>query len=387
VLIRARKKRETSRPESVSIHDRFSALAAQVGRCSSPEELVFALESLLRFAIAETGSFAGQIMEKDPVKELLRSQIALAYGAPADLPQECRLSESIEGEVWQSQAAVIRIQKNRAILCVPVITSLGSQSRCLGTLTLLHSGKPYPFGDTAQKIAQHCAELAADALAAFQFYASHRRAVFAHLLRMVEALESEETVSIKHSRRVAEVCRRLGSAMGLDEESLHLLYQGALLHDLGKTFIPPQILNKPGRLTEEELVQLRRYPLLGYELAVSFDLPAEVLFCIRSHTEKLDGSGYPDRLTMPRIPLPLRILSVADAFDAMSSFRAYRPIMDARLRNEQLNRFAGTQFDPMVVKALKALLNSNALDDLYQEVWAHSLPAQPLMSDYLDQAA
>ena len=95
----------------------------------------------------------------------------------------------------------------------------------------------------------------------------------------------------------------------------------------------------------------------------------QILTLIRNHPERLDGTGYPDKLKFGELPLPLRILCVADAFDAMSSYRPWRQQMDGKARREQLNRFAGTQFDPVVIETLKGLLSEQSVEQLYEEHW------------------
>jgi hypothetical protein len=129
-------------------------------------------------------------------------------------------------------------------------------------------------------------------------------------------------------------------------------------------------LLKPGQLTPEEFTALKHYPVIGYDMCKPLGLGEQVLTLIRNHPERLDGTGYPDKLKYGELPLPLRILCVADAFDAMSSYRPYRQVMDTKARQEQLNRFAGTQFDPIVVETLKGLLADGKLESLYQEHWA-----------------
>ena len=118
-------------------------------------------------------------------------------------------------------------------------------------------------------------------------------------------------------------------------------------------------------LTEEEYLQLQSHTMIGYEICKPLGFSEQMLSLIRNHHEHLDGSGYPDRLRSSQLPLSLRIICVADAFDAMNSYRPYRERMSAASILEQLNRFSGSQFDPVVVETLKDLMASGRLNSLY----------------------
>jgi HD-GYP domain-containing protein (c-di-GMP phosphodiesterase class II) len=144
---------------------------------------------------------------------------------------------------------------------------------------------------------------------------------------------------------------------------------GTTLHDIGKIGVPDAILNKPSRLTDEEFQVMREHPVIGYEICRPLMLSEGVLMIIRNHHEKLDGSGYPDGLKGGELPLSLRIVCVADAFDAMSSRRPYRSVMDIRHVLAELAKGAGVQFDPVVVESLRDLLQEGRLDDLYRQFW------------------
>jgi putative nucleotidyltransferase with HDIG domain len=198
---------------------------------------------------------------------------------------------------------------------------------------------------------------------------------------LARTLDAKDAYTQGHSYRVSELCVLMARKLRVAPEIVENLRNGALLHDVGKIGIPDAILCKPGRLTDEEFAIMKQHPVIGYEICQSLGLGEEILMLIRNHHEKLDGTGYPDGLKLNEIPLPLRIICVADAFDAMSSSRPYRKVMDAHIRNEQLNRFAGTQFDPVVVETLKTLLSSGALDELYKEHWQTSTETAALPND------
>src|SRR5207249_4748221 len=117
--------------------------------------------------------------------------------------------------------------------------------------------------------------------------------------------------------RVSELCVMISQKLRVAPEIVDELRNGALLHDIGKIGIPDHILTKPARLTEEEFAIMKQHPVIGYEICKPLGLGDAILSLIRNHHEKLDGAGYPDGLKGGELPLPLRIICVADAFDAM----------------------------------------------------------------------
>jgi putative nucleotidyltransferase with HDIG domain len=161
----------------------------------------------------------------------------------------------------------------------------------------------------------------------------------------------------------------IGEKMGLNSEALEELRVGTILHDIGKIGVPDSILNKPGRLTDEEFLLMKAHPVIGYEICSPLGLSEGVLMIIRNHHEKLDGTGYPDGLKGGELPLSLRIVCVADAFDAMSSRRPYRDVMAMSRVLAELSAGAGVQFDPVVVEMLRDLLPTERMKICYETQW------------------
>lgn len=142
------------------------------------------------------------------------------------------------------------------------------------------------------------------------------------------SIESSDSYTHGHSERVAEYALQIATALGLEEGELTALRVGAYLHDLGKVRVPHEILNKPGKLTNEEFATMKMHPVFGIEMLTSVDFPWDIKPIIRSHHEKLDGSGYPDRLRGDEIALSAQIVCIADVFDALTTTRSYRSAMD-----------------------------------------------------------
>lgn len=159
--------------------------------------------------------------------------------------------------------------------------------------------------------------------------------------------KSQETE--EHTKRLANMAIAIGAKMKLPQKSLSRLELGATLHDIGKIAIDDQILKKPGKLTEEEWKIMRQHPEIGYRIAISTMELEPIADLIRYHQERWDGKGYPDGLKGEEIPLLARIISIVDAYDAMTNDRVYREAKTRAEAIEEINSNAGTQFDPAIV--------------------------------------
>ena len=164
----------------------------------------------------------------------------------------------------------------------------------------------------------------------------------------------------QHVERVAELASQVAEALDQPEHEVWRIRMAATLHDIGKTAIPAAILDKPGPLDEREWEFVRRHPVIGERIALAAPALASTAALIRSSHERVDGGGYPDGLTREEIPLGARIIAVCDAFDAMSTDRAYRRAMSAEAALEELRGNAGTQFDANIVEAFCAALSLDA---------------------------
>jgi PAS domain S-box-containing protein len=165
------------------------------------------------------------------------------------------------------------------------------------------------------------------------------------------ALDLRDKETEGHTQRVTEMTVRLARYMGIDEESLMHIRRGALLHDIGKMGIPDAILLKPGPLTDEEWVVMRRHPQYAYKLLSSITFLRQALDIPHYHHEKWDGSGYPMGLKGEQIPLAARIFAIVDVWDALRSDRPYRAAWSEERVREHIGSLLGTHFDPKVVEA------------------------------------
>jgi putative nucleotidyltransferase with HDIG domain len=189
--------------------------------------------------------------------------------------------------------------------------------------------------------------------------AETRSAYLGAIRALAAALDARDPYTAGHSERVSTLSVMVGRVMNLSASELEVLRLGALLHDIGKIGVSDQILRKAGPLTSDELEQIRRHPALGARILRQVPFLAPHLPIVELHHERPDGRGYPFGLRSDNIPLAARIVHVADAFDAMTSARAYRAARAASAAFDELQRFSGTQFDEACVDALLAAMPSS----------------------------
>jgi len=175
---------------------------------------------------------------------------------------------------------------------------------------------------------------------------------------LAKAVDARDTYTGRHNERVGELAARVATRLGLDPEQVELTRLAGSLHDLGKLAIPEEILQKPGTLTDSERLVLERHPQIGFRMLDSLGVDP-VADLVLHHHERWDGAGYPDGLSGNQIPLGARIIFVTDAYDAITSDRLYRAKRSSEAALAELERCAGTQFDPGIVGAFAEELESS----------------------------
>jgi len=164
-----------------------------------------------------------------------------------------------------------------------------------------------------------------------------------------DSIEGKDRYTQGHCERVAFFACVLADSAGFNSRSLFWFRIGALLHDIGKIIVPTEMLNKPGKLTDEEWAIMKRHPEAGLELVADIDFPGDITAIIRNHHERWDGTGYPDGLKGEDIPFAARILCVADVYDALTTTRSYRPGL-THARAAEIMRSSAGQFDPQLLE-------------------------------------
>jgi putative nucleotidyltransferase with HDIG domain len=191
-----------------------------------------------------------------------------------------------------------------------------------------------------------------------------QRAYLTTITALADAVEAKDAYTAGHCDRVARYAHRLGEELGLSVRNLGVVYCGGLLHDVGKIGVSDGVLNKPGMLLPEERALVHSHVRVGHDIVSKVPMLSEVAGAVLHHHEWYDGSGYPDGLSGEEIPLPARIVSVADAYSAMVDRRVYKEAMPPDRARTELQRCAGTQFDPSLVDAFLRVLDRG---DLHRE--------------------
>lgn len=183
-----------------------------------------------------------------------------------------------------------------------------------------------------------------------------QRANLSFATALVATLDARDRYTAGHSAAVAIYARDIAQRMGLSEHDQQLAHLCGLVHDIGKIGLPPGLLEKPGALTLDERRQMEKHSAIGERILAKVDDYSEIASIVRHHHERVDGEGYPDGIVGDEIPLISRIISVADAYNAMTSDRPYRDAMPSRVARLRLAQAVGTQFDTTVVAAFEAIL-------------------------------
>lgn len=188
----------------------------------------------------------------------------------------------------------------------------------------------------------------------------HIRKLFSQTaVALAGAIDAKDTYTQGHSARVADYSRRIAAISGKNEKECDDIYYAALLHDVGKIGIPDDIINKEGKLTAEEYEMIKSHPAIGDQILSEISDYPDLRTAARYHHERIDGAGYPDGLAGEQIPELARIISVADAYDAMTSNRSYRRPLPQEAVREELLRCAGTQFDPAFARIMVRFIDQD----------------------------
>ncbi|MCQ2520812.1 MAG: diguanylate cyclase [Lachnospiraceae bacterium] len=197
---------------------------------------------------------------------------------------------------------------------------------------------------------------------------------------IANTIDAKDEYTQGHSRRVAEYSCAIAEELGMEKEEVKKLRSIALLHDIGKIGVPDSVLNKPGRLTNDEYELMKQHAVIGSEILKDIGMLPGIDIGAKYHHERYDGSGYPEKIKGEEIPYIARIIAVADAFDAMTSNRVYRKHLDMDYILGELERCKGSQFDPKMADALICMLNDGRLKPLSPESSQENAPEQD-MSD------
>ena len=191
------------------------------------------------------------------------------------------------------------------------------------------------------------------------------------LFVLANAIERRDSYTHAHMRRLNEYARLLANELDWDQEQLEDLEFGAILHDIGKIYVPEAVLQKEGKLSDEEMDDMRKHPEVGAHMIKDIPYLASAAPMVLYHHERWDGNGYPEGLSGEEIPMGARVLSVADAFDAMTSNRPYRDALSSEVAYQEILNCSGTQFDPQIVEAMKTCWKSGQIEQILNQNNGH----------------
>ena len=174
-----------------------------------------------------------------------------------------------------------------------------------------------------------------------------------------DAVDAKDRYTSGHSKRVAEYARRLAARLGKSKEEQDEIYRAGLLHDVGKIRIPEDIINKPGKLTDDEFNTIKIHSITGYNILKGISEDSVIAAAAKHHHERYDGKGYPNGLKGEEIPETARILGVADSYDAMASNRSYRDALPQEVVRSEIEKGRGTQFDPKIADIMLKMIDED----------------------------
>jgi putative nucleotidyltransferase with HDIG domain len=267
-------------------------------------------------------------------------------------------------------SASIMMQNIRSVLSVPI----ESKNELLGVLYLDAPGREGVFTEEDLHFVSGIASVSGVAMTNAQALDTVRstgqelnRAYLSMLAVLANAIEARDHYTIGHTWRVARFAQAIARRLGWNESKINEIEVGGVLHDIGKIGVPDSILTKAGPLTPDEEEQMMLHPEIGARMLRDVPSLKHVLPYVLHHHECYDGSGYPHRLSEEAIPIEARLLSVADALDAMTSDRPYRAGLDAEAAMSEIKESTGSQFDPVIVEALIHAFEAGELDPYLHE--------------------
>lgn len=301
----------------------------------------------------------------------------------------CALQPEVETEINELAARAIHEQK----VVVRTVSSPCASLPAGGTHAMAGPLRAHDGGPPLVVTAVRCwAEFTAGDMLLFDSvlaYGGHvlrnmhlverlKRTSFEAVRALVSAIDKKDPYTCGHSERVGVLARLTGQELGLSPEQLQELEWAGLLHDIGKIGIPEAILNKPGKLTDEEYAIIKRHPQMSYEVLKPVASLAGVMRIVIEHHENFDGTGYPNGLKGEEISLAGRVMHVVDVFDALTSDRSYRRKFDTRRAMDIIQKEAGTKMDPAVVEKFGRVLErvEKLRPPEWEELFGHS-PQEP----------
>jgi HD-GYP domain-containing protein (c-di-GMP phosphodiesterase class II) len=256
--------------------------------------------------------------------------------------------------------------ERKSLICAPLMV----MSEIIGTISVVNKTDDSQFVSDELEMLCTIAAQAAIAIKNATLYEEQQQTYLNTIQALVSAIEASDSYTKGHSERVTRYCVEIGRNMDLSGDRLQVLERAAVLHDIGKIGIDLTLLNKEGKLTQQDIMELQKHPDIGMKILEPIDFLQDVRICIGQHHERYDGMGYPNRIKKEEQLIEARILAVADAFDAMTSNRPYRKALSIESAIKELQDNAGTQFDPDIVNLFAKII----ADDIFFRTKQGTLP-------------
>jgi GAF domain-containing protein len=254
----------------------------------------------------------------------------------------------------------------RAVLCVPITL----RGKPLGVVFLANYQVGHAFNNDHRNLVTELAAQAAVAIDNARLFKDREDVIFQSLVALANTSDARDRYTAGHSQRVTQYALMIARQMGYspeDQSAWVRLERGARLHDIGKIGVPDEILRKTGKLTDQEFDKMKAHTTVGFSILSALKMLTDELVIVRSHHERYDGKGYPDRKKGDELPMFAWIVSAADAIDAMTSDRPYRKGMPLEVAIEQVRTGAGTHFHPDVAEAVLDAVGNGSLRLIPQE--------------------
>ncbi len=303
------------------------------------------------------------LLKKDSLRVMVASGIALQQQKSIEIKQGAGITGWVAKE--KKSLNVSRTQQDRrfdvevkmglaheSIICAPLMF----KDKVLGTISVHDKKTDEEFSEDDLILLENLATQTATAIENNRLNKDIERTYVETISALALAVEAKDPYSRGHSQRVSEYVTRLAKEFSLDKETICTLKDAAILHDIGKIGIKDEVLLKPAALTPEEKRQMHRHAIIGENILKPIHSLSKVAYLVRCHQEQVNGKGYPDGLTGEQMPLPMKLLIVADAYDAMTSDRPYRKAMSKEEAKKELRKYSGIYFDAKVAEVFVKII-------------------------------
>ncbi|HET7466042.1 MAG TPA: GAF domain-containing protein [Candidatus Dormibacteraeota bacterium] len=298
----------------------------------------------------------------------------LALGLGGDICKQVMSSGQPFMEAMERKPGTDSPLNPRAVLCVPITL----RGKPLGVLFLANYQAGRVFTQDHRNLVTELATQAAVAIDNATLFRDRQDAIFQSLVALANASDARDRYTAGHSQRVTQYALMIARQMKYspkDQEAWQRLERGVRIHDIGKIGVPDAVLTKPGKLTDEEFALMKAHTTIGFNILRDLKMLTDELVIVRSHHERYDGKGYPDRKKGDELPIFAWIASAADAIDAMTSDRPYRKGMSLEVAIDQVRQGAGTHFHPDVAEAVLDAAHNGTLTIIPQESLYKDAPA------------